>query len=668
MNFDFDIQARYQLFCRVGQTQSAHPNTQTLLAELNQLNTIINTDLPTLARQGSPDNFTDILRNLQQELDRFRNFCAFPTLSQKNIVGIGGRFSAGKSSFINTLLGKKCLITDVNPTTSLPTYLLHNETVSINAINIFQQSISLSEEEFQSLTHEEQEKYGSQISALLQSAHVQTPDFPWQNLAILDTPGYTKPETNEYSERTDAQIAYAQLKSANYLIWLVSADDGTITEDDITFLASLNLDIPCLVLLNKADKKPPSGDDIEGIIALVRNTLVDRNIPVLDVIPVANKGKDKEQYPIQAVHQYLNNWNTQPQETTFARNFKQQFLQYHYFIYREEHYTALRLERLERVIDVLMMSSNNEMIDNINSLKKIWQLKQEQLKNLKNQLHDLQNQFFKTIASIGNQVGIKLSEPDELDLIELNGECTLPEMLLELLSRIGETEKDFSGYWNDLIMSPDTKFGLKNLFDGVIDDTSDFIAADLMTSSHYTIRSSLNIRNSYAILLAAVLCTSQPITMGQMHFFNALLNALELEKPLAYYLHAGKNLNTDALHENMLALIDENDVDMKMFFLLDSVILLRIAGRFSHTQNRIIKLFFNCFFSDSDINNDINLLESIAFQCAKILKLPYSHNLEKDYFYNDNGDENSSHSLNFTHFRKKTYMKKLELFFMSYTI
>ena len=41
---DFDVQARYQLLCRVGQTQSALSNAQELSAELNQLNKIINID------------------------------------------------------------------------------------------------------------------------------------------------------------------------------------------------------------------------------------------------------------------------------------------------------------------------------------------------------------------------------------------------------------------------------------------------------------------------------------------------------------------------------------------------------------------------------------------------------------------------------------------------
>lgn len=643
---DFDVQARYQLLCRVGQTQSALSNAQELSAELNQLNKIINIDLPALARQGSPDHFADILRNLQQEFLRFRNFCAFPELSQKNIVGIGGRFSAGKSSFINALLGKKCLIVDVNPTTSLPTYLLHHSTTSINAINIFQQKIALSEEEFQSLTHDEQEKYGSHVSALLQSAHIQTPDFPWQNLAILDTPGYTKPETDEYSERTDAQIAYAQLNSTNYLIWLISADDGTITEDDIHFLASLNPNIPRLILLNKADKKTP--DDIKQIVNLIRKTLADRNIPALDVIPVSARSKD--QYPIQAIHQYLTAWNTRSPETTFASNFKQQFLQYNRYIGVEEHQTTLYLNLLN---NILMLNDSNEFMHNIKQLKNQNQLKQKQLKNLKKQLHDLQNHFFKTITSINKKIGIELPESDEIKFIELNGECKLLDLLHELFNHIGQAENDFSYYWDEL-MFPNKKIEISNQYNEAENISNNL--ADLMPS-HYIATSHLNIRNSYAILLAAVLQTNQSISTNQIQFFNLLLNSLELEKPLAYYLDAGKDLNTETLKENLLSLINNNeDINIYMFFILDSMILLRIAGSFTITQNRIISLIFNYFFIDTHTNKGTNLLESITLQCAKILHLSYyTSYIEKDFFHRVD-----PHIQNI---RKKYYIKGLQNFF-----
>lgn len=55
-------------------------------------------------------------------------------------------------------------------------------------------------------THDEKQNYGSQISSLLTSAFITDPEFH-ERLALLDTPGYTKPEDNDYSQRTDESVA-----------------------------------------------------------------------------------------------------------------------------------------------------------------------------------------------------------------------------------------------------------------------------------------------------------------------------------------------------------------------------------------------------------------------------------------------------------------------------
>ncbi len=114
------------------------------------------------------------------------------------MVGAGGAFSAGKSSLINTLLGKKRLVVEIDPTTSLPTYLLYGEQRQITALNLFRGRVILSQDEFASLTHEEKIKYGSQIAGLLRSAFVSDPDFAWKNIALLDTPGYSKPDSEQW--------------------------------------------------------------------------------------------------------------------------------------------------------------------------------------------------------------------------------------------------------------------------------------------------------------------------------------------------------------------------------------------------------------------------------------------------------------------------------------
>lgn len=214
------LRDRYALLCQACEDRpgGAAKEDEVLLRALEDL---IEQDLPALARRGSPPMFTDILRALRHEMVRFREFCEYPALSGKVVVGLGGSFSAGKSSLINALVGdRKCLVTEVDPTTSLPTYLVQGEqeTPDVKAINLFNRLITLSHSQFRTLTHEELERYGSQVSRMLKSVVVAHSGFGWENLALLDTPGYSKAD-EEGSARTDASVArsQAQQRPIHYL-------------------------------------------------------------------------------------------------------------------------------------------------------------------------------------------------------------------------------------------------------------------------------------------------------------------------------------------------------------------------------------------------------------------------------------------------------------------
>ena len=54
-----------------------------------------------------------------------------------------------------------------------------------------------------------------------------------ENIALLDTPGYTKYDDESDSKLviSDRQKAYEQLKASDYLIWLVDIENGGLTEE-----------------------------------------------------------------------------------------------------------------------------------------------------------------------------------------------------------------------------------------------------------------------------------------------------------------------------------------------------------------------------------------------------------------------------------------------------
>jgi len=115
---DFDIAQRYDLLCRASQSHVEQEGQRLqLAADLDVLDKIINHDLPELARSGSPDHFADILKSLNLELNILGSFVNFQTWLKKLWWVLVGH-CAGKSSLINTLLGKKRLVVEIDPTTS----------------------------------------------------------------------------------------------------------------------------------------------------------------------------------------------------------------------------------------------------------------------------------------------------------------------------------------------------------------------------------------------------------------------------------------------------------------------------------------------------------------------------------------------------------------------
>ena len=105
----------------------------------------------------------------------------------------GGSFSAGKSRFLNSVLGCPSLLpTDTTPTTSIPTYLSLGEQNAISALNFYRKKTAIDEEALKAICHAFNERFGVTFSHLLQLISVEREDFKYPNLVFLDTPGYSK--------------------------------------------------------------------------------------------------------------------------------------------------------------------------------------------------------------------------------------------------------------------------------------------------------------------------------------------------------------------------------------------------------------------------------------------------------------------------------------------
>lgn len=402
-------------------------NSISLKIDLSTIDKLITTELPEALEDNAPSNFPQLYFDFRHEFDRFKEFVLFDKLIGKNIVALGGGFSSGKSSFLNSILGEKILPADINPSTSVPAYIVNGkDNVSVYGINTFGSRVEMEIEDVKAISHGfgklDENDSEATLGHILDSIFISSPLQPFENIALLDTPGYSKAESAEYSAKTDEKIARAQLNSANYILWFVQADSGTITQEDISFLETLNRDIPKLIIVNKADKV--TEEDLAVIVRKIKDTLDVKGMQYTDVLTYTRKkGRDCDREGILA---QLNEWNKGVYESRFAYNFKVLFTKCKEYYDSQIDEEAKRLNRLNKA---LTLSENNDITECLTSLLGEIKRSKQRLTDHKDTLKKLQDEFFSEMKRIGDIVNIQMPEPSEIDLIR--DKITDPKRVLD---------------------------------------------------------------------------------------------------------------------------------------------------------------------------------------------------------------------------------------------
>ena len=388
--------------------------------QLNNIEKIIDKDLPNTIKKTAPVNFPDIYFDFKYEYDKFKEFILYNQLIGKNIVALGGGFSSGKSSFLNSILKQKLLPASIDPSTSVPTYIVNDESEYVYGINIFDNGVKLDKCDLKSICHgfgemtdenddvtEDEVKLGH----ILKSIFLATPTQIYKHIAFLDTPGYSKPDTNTYSIKTDEKIAKAQLNSSNFILWFIQGEDGTIKQDDIDFLSKLKKEIPKLIIINKADKLTNSS--INDVKKQVKEILDLKGIIYIDVLSYSRKKTDE--YDSEKIKYYLTRWNNEIYECNFARNFKILFVKCKNYY---DDLISTESKRLNRLNTSLTFSENDVVTECLSSLINEIKRHLNELKEDKQNLKKLQDEFFTEIKIISDKFGIEMPEPSEIDLIQ----------------------------------------------------------------------------------------------------------------------------------------------------------------------------------------------------------------------------------------------------------
>lgn len=285
-------------------SQLVHNGKKTKKVELLHISDELKKVFQLMNECDIPDMFEQ-QRKLEMLLERLMEFGISDILRGKHVVSLGGRFSAGKSKFINAITGiDNILPVDQNPTTSVPSYITQADFDKIQANTKFGYSVNLSNDAMKALSHEFYNKYQIGFSTILENIIIKSKTYNIDSsIVLLDTPGYSKMDIDDnIRERTsDRQKAHEKLSMTDYLIWLVDITKGTITKEDLDFIRSLHLSNKILVVFTKADKRTPN--EIHKVINNARETIKNEGIDCYAV--TAFSANENKEYFSNSIKEFL---------------------------------------------------------------------------------------------------------------------------------------------------------------------------------------------------------------------------------------------------------------------------------------------------------------------------------------------------------------------------
>ncbi|MCG3025729.1 dynamin family protein [Helicobacter pylori] len=271
-NHQVGLKERYDLIARI-------LNAKTNNEGLEEYQQILDNEFLEFASGVDSLKEKEIALLMLQEIKKELQLVAsYPSLFQKTIVAVGGGFSAGKSTFLNNLLGLKLkLPEDMNPTTAIPTYCLKGKKEVLMG---FYQNGGMVELPHLAFDHQFLKSLGFNLKEIMPFMLLSAPSAPFEFLCFIDTPGYN-PGNQGYTGG-DKEASKESLKHAKHILWLISCERGGIESDDLEFLQELYEEgKQVFIVLSRADRRTKS--QLEEVAIKIRETLKDNGIEFLGI-------------------------------------------------------------------------------------------------------------------------------------------------------------------------------------------------------------------------------------------------------------------------------------------------------------------------------------------------------------------------------------------------
>ncbi|WP_139520866.1 dynamin-like GTPase family protein [Helicobacter pylori] len=218
------------------------------------------------------------LLTLQEIKKELQLVASYPSLFQKTIVAVGGGFSAGKSTFLNNLLGLKLKLPEhVDPTTAIPTYCLKGKKEVLMG---FSQNGGMVELPNLAFDHQFLKSLGFNLKEIMPFMLLSAPSVPFEFLCFIDTPGYN-PGNQGYTGG-DKEASKESLKHAKHILWFISCESGEIHKNDLEYLQELYEEgKQVFIVLSRADSRTKR--QLEEVAIKIKETLEDNGIEFLGI-------------------------------------------------------------------------------------------------------------------------------------------------------------------------------------------------------------------------------------------------------------------------------------------------------------------------------------------------------------------------------------------------
>ncbi|EPZ95990.1 dynamin family protein [Helicobacter pylori] len=272
-NHQVDLQERYDLIVRILNAKMKNEG-------LEEYQSVLNNEF--LEFSSGVDSLKEkeiALLTLQEIKKELQLVAGYPSLFHKNMVAVGGGFSAGKSTFLNNLLGLKLkLPEDTLPTTAIPTYCFKGKKEVLMG---FSQNAGMVELPHLTFDHKFLKSLGFNLKEIMPLMLLSAPSVPFEFLCFIDTPGYNP--SNQGYTGGDERASKESLKHAQNILWLISCERGGIESDDLEYLQELYEEYgkQVFIVVSRADRRTKK--QLEEVAIQIKETLEYRGIEFLGI-------------------------------------------------------------------------------------------------------------------------------------------------------------------------------------------------------------------------------------------------------------------------------------------------------------------------------------------------------------------------------------------------